>query len=300
MIRETVWNGKKVHVLSNKILTLLINPEDGMNIYDVIYHDVSLIKWDEERYIKKLTYGVPILYPTPNRVEQDKIHFEGETYEAKMHGLVRNKKFCVCEEDNLLDSCKIRAYLEWNEEAVEEFSMFPFKSRLEICIALEGSLISYEYKVINKGNKKLPYGFGIHPFFQTISEHTSVILPKASEMEMDDNKLPTGRKKESIGFDITKGIQVSETKLDHVFMNCGDELKAQIAFEDFQINIKATKEFDYVVVYTPPKDFFCVENQTGATNTHNLYEKGYQEESGLIIVNPGEMKSGRIQFEFAK
>lgn len=297
MVRKTLWNGKSVYVLSNKILTLLVNPEDGMNIYDVIYHDISIIKWDEERYQKKLTYGIPILYPTPNRVEQNKIHFAGDTYEARMHGLVRHCKFEVQKNSENTDSFELKAYLEWNEEEAEEFFMFPFESRLEIKIALNANVISYQYKVINKGNKPLPYGFGIHPFFQKLSVQTKVVLSKGSPMEAKD-KLPTGKKMSAV-LDLYNGINVNDMNLDHVFINCSDTLKAKILYEDFQISLKATKEFDYVVVYTPDQDFFCIENQTCSTNAHNLFEKGFKKESGLTIVQPGESKSGRIWFEFA-
>lgn len=296
MVCKTIWNGKNVYVLSNKTLTLLVNPEDGMNIYDVIYHDISIIKWDEERYQKKLTYGIPILYPTPNRVKQNKIHFAGDTYEARMHGLVKNCKFNVVDNSEGVGSCELNAYLEWNEEEAEEFFMFPFESRLEIQIALNANVISYQYKIINKGNKPLPYGFGIHPFFQKLSDQTKVLLPKGSVMEAKE-KLPTGKK---IGeaLSLSKGINVNEMNMDDVFINCSDTLKAKILYDDFQISLKATKEFDYVVVYTPDQDFFCIENQTCSANAHNLYEKGFKKESGLAIVKPLESRSGRIWFEF--
>lgn len=32
-----------------------------------------MIAWEEERYQRKATYGVPVLYPTPNRSEELKI-----------------------------------------------------------------------------------------------------------------------------------------------------------------------------------------------------------------------------------
>lgn len=300
MVQQSIWNGKKVYVLSNKILTLLICPDDGMDIYDMVYNDISIINWDEERYKQKLTYGIPILYPTPNRVENNKISFEGNSYEAKMHGLVRNEKFTVKEETVTKNSCELEAYLDWNKTVSKEFEMFPFESRLEINISLDRNEIHYTYKVMNQSNKRLPYGFGIHPFFNRISENTSVILPSGNVMEMDERKFPTGKKIENFtpDFDLRKGKKINELNLDHVYVDCSDNLKAQIMYEDFQINLKATKDFNFVVVYTPEKDFFCIENQTCATNAHNLYQKGYKTESGLIIVEPGQTKSGSIQFEF--
>lgn len=300
MVRETVWNGKNVYVLSNKILTLLINPADGMNIYDIVYHDISIIKWDEERFLKGLTYGIPILFPTPNRVEEDKIRFEGNTYDAKMHGLVRNAKFTVDKEKNKADSCELKAYLEWNQETAEDFYMFPFESRLEINILLQDNCISYRYQIKNQSDKNMPYGFGIHPFFNKITDKVEIKLPLGWAMEMNDKKLPNAKEIDNLGFDLSEGIYVRDNQLDHVFADCTNELKAQIFYEDFQINLRATEDFNYVVVYTPKQDFFCVENQTCATNAHNLYDDGYKKESGLLIIEPGEIKSGMLQFEFVK
>mgnify|MGYP003238440764 CR=1 FL=1 len=94
-VEKTVWNGKEGYLLQNESMEVFVNPEDGMNIYQMDWEGRQMIAWEEERYQRKATYGVPVLYPTPNRSEELKIQAFGRQYDARMHGLVKNLPFEV-------------------------------------------------------------------------------------------------------------------------------------------------------------------------------------------------------------
>ena len=76
-------------------MEVFVNPADGMNIYQIDWEGRHMIDWEEARYQRKATYGVPVLYPTPNRSENLKIQAYGKQYDARMHGLVKNLPFQV-------------------------------------------------------------------------------------------------------------------------------------------------------------------------------------------------------------
>ena len=84
-VEKTVWNGKEGYLLQNESMEVFVNPEDGMNIYQMDWEGRQMIAWEEERYQRKATYGVPVLYPTPNRSEELKIQAFGRQYDARMH-----------------------------------------------------------------------------------------------------------------------------------------------------------------------------------------------------------------------
>ena len=64
-VEKSVWNGKEGYLLQNESMEVFVNPEDGMNIYQMDWEGRQMIAWEEERYQRKATYGVRVLYPTP-------------------------------------------------------------------------------------------------------------------------------------------------------------------------------------------------------------------------------------------
>jgi aldose 1-epimerase len=61
---------------------------------------------------------------------------------------------------------------------------------------------------------------------------------------------------------------------------------------------KASADFTHLVVYTPQEPWFCVENQTCSTDAHNLYTLGWDKESHLMVLEPGQTHSGFVEYRF--
>jgi len=51
-------------------IRLVIDPEFGMTIHSLAYRGKELIHLDLDRRATGATYGIPILFPTPNRVSK--------------------------------------------------------------------------------------------------------------------------------------------------------------------------------------------------------------------------------------
>ena len=65
----------------------------------------------------------------------------------------------------------------------------------------------------------------------------------------------------------------------------------------YKIVLKATADFTHLIVYVPAgEEFFCVENQTCSTDAHNMYDKGFEVESGLKFVCAGHTHSGSVKY----
>lgn len=297
---EVNWNNQKVYLLENDKLKLWVAPDDGMNISQIEYDNQVVVKFEMERFEKKQTHSVPVLYPTPNRVRNWKFSFEGNEYDAVMHGFTKNQRF---EEIKILkddSEASIEGVLKITRGNAS-YEMFPYESALKIKITAARGEIRYKYTVCNYSDKKLPYGFAIHPFFHKNGEDVQIQVNAADVMGMSEDKLPTGEliKVENTGYDLRQPAPVGSLNLDHVYTGIFKQPAAMLKYKNFSIELRTTDDFSHIVVFTPPKEqFFCIENQTCSTDAHNMYNMGYEDISGLEIVSPSKEKSGEITIKF--
>ena len=296
-VRKTVWNGKEGYLLQNESMEVFVNPEDGM----IDWEGRHMIDWEEARYQRKATYGVPVLYPTPNRSENLKIQAYGKQYDARMHGLVKNLPFQVKTAETDGQAALVTGVLEWNEEQ-PDFAMFPFPSTLSITVKALPDEVVWSYQVDNRGEGELSYGIAMHPYFSKREQEVKISVPAASVMEMTEEKIPTGKlipAGETVP-DLRTPVLVDGLSLDHVYTDCPAGAYAEIFYKDCKVKLEATEEFGHIVVFTPDAPFFCVENQSCSTDCFNLFAKGYARESGLQAVHAGQKKSGEVRFVFEK
>lgn len=296
-IQKTVWNGKTVYSLENGSMEILVNPQDGMNIYQITYGGRCLTAWSEERYISKATYGIPILYPTPNRSDQLKIRVGERQYDARMHGLVRNLPFEVTRMECGEDEALLTGTLIW-DESQPDYAMYPFESILHITVGVKADEAVWSYEIENRGDADMSYGIAIHPYFSKRDQKVTITVPADSVMEMTEEKIPTGKVipvGETVP-DLRGAVAVEELSLDHVFTDCHQGEPAVIHYEDCRLELRASDEFGHIVVFTPEAPFFCIENQSCSTDCFNMFAKGFIKESGLLTVRPGEKKAGFVRF----
>lgn len=300
-VRKTVWNGKEGYLLQNESMEVFVNPADGMNIYQIDWEGRHMIDWEEARYQRKATYGVPVLYPTPNRSENLKIQAYGKQYDARMHGLVKNLPFQVKTAETDGQAALVTGVLGWNEEQ-PDFAMFPFPSTLSITVKALPDEVVWSYQVDNRGEGELSYGIAIHPYFSKREQEVKISVPAASVMEMTEEKIPTGKliPAGKTVPDLRTPVLVDGLSLDHVYTDCPAGAYAEIFYKDCKVKLEATEEFGHIVVFTPDAPFFCVENQSCSTDCFNLFAKGYARESGLQAVHAGQKKSGEVRFVFEK
>lgn len=304
MITKHESQTQTAYVISNQFLNVTLNPSDGMNLYEINYMDTPIVKFYKDRLEEGKTCSVMTLFPTPNRTKDLHYSFEGKTYSTLNHGVVRHAPFTVSEIRASENGGVIRAYLDFHskieQNVVKELSYFPFDCRLSIEIELDRNNLTYRYSVENKGEKIFPYGIAIHPFFETNGENPSITVHANHRMGMDENKIPTGELIEvKDAYDLRHPQKVNSLSLDDVYTSIYQQPVAEINYEDKVIHLSTSDEFKKVVVYTPNEpQFFCIENQTCSTDAINLHNRGFEREASVLVVKPGEIKDGFIQFTF--
>jgi aldose 1-epimerase len=299
MIKEEMFHGIPMYFLSFGELKLWVSPEDGMTIYQLEYGVRVIVSYNEERHKLNMTHGIPILYPTPNRTRNMSYEFNGFTHVVKNHGFAKEQSFEVIDSGETIDRVFIKGrFVITNVHEI--YKVFPYESELIIGIEVREDSLQYVYEVHNNDTKPLPYGFGIHPFFEKNNEEVRVLVKADKVMDMTEDKLPTGKLIDVSHSekDLRDGSNISTLSLDHVYTELEYAPTAIICYNDLKIELDSTKDFSHMVVFTPDASFFCIENQTCSTDAVNLYNKGFVQESGLNIVNTKDMATGKIIISF--
>ncbi|MGN6466835.1 MAG: aldose 1-epimerase family protein [Rhizobiaceae bacterium] len=101
----------------------------------------------------------PVLFPTVGRVRGGHIHVDGRAYPMDIHGFAPATEFRVAERS----AASVRLLLEDSEETRRRY---PFAFRLEVAYRLAEQSLSTEFRVVNRGEKPLPFALGFHPGFR--------------------------------------------------------------------------------------------------------------------------------------
>ncbi len=285
-----------------------ILPRHGMNLCKYKAYGCKIIEFDPDA-IRESFYGTPLLYPTPNRVYQGKFTYNGKEYPqikngnlVTIHGLLHNEPFQGIEIDKSEDSISVTGYVDF-KKGNYLYEAFPFEHRLNVKYTLDKLGLRFDYEIENKEKEQsVPFGIALHPYFSKLDgeDGTLIKAPFKYIYETTEALLPTGKLLEINGdTDLTDFRKVGSLKLDTVFTGNAENQPAVIKYTRSGINITldCSKDFSHMVIYTPAgKHYFCLENQTCATNAHNLYAQGMSEISGLKFVQPGSRSEGYIKF----
>ena len=261
--------------IHNDRISLTADENDGLTVVSLEYDGIETIEADEERIRKGVTYGIPILFPTPNRISGGRYVFNGRTIEGEMHGNLRHARLSIISHST--DS--IEAEIPFSALG----SLFPYDGHFHLHLHLSEGAVIWDFSIRNEGEEPLAFGLALHPFFRK-TEGMVFSSTLEYEMEANEDKLPSGRWTKT---DYGNEKAVSGMDVDTVFFS-DNTIRSSLVSEAYSIEIAGSDDFDHVVVFTSPdRSFICVEPQTCSTDAHNMYAKGLKKESGLIIV-PGE------------
>lgn len=286
-----------------------VAPAFGSNLCRLSVGGRNIIDFDLELLLNGGYTGTPVLYPTPNLVRDSRFMYKGITYNqikrgkpVSEHGLVFNEtwNFSLPE---FKDACvSLVTWIDFNTNN-EMFKAFQFRHRLSLVFSLMEDGIKILYNIENMDNREIPFGIGLHPYFMKLSgeENTYIQIPAKFVMDYTSDLLPTGGLTDvrGTGFDIRNPVRIGSCNLDHVFTGIEEGSFAEIEYRTIGLKVilEATRDFSHVVVYSPKgEDFFCIENQTCATDAHNLYDKGFVVESGLEFAPAGSTCSGFVKY----
>ena len=304
---ETGWS---VFSLQHESTVAELTPEAGCNLFSIRVDGVQYLRVPEQlERLRGVAFGTPILYPSPNRVRGARFRFQGQEFrfppnngENFIHGLVHSVAWQVRESGSSQDQAWLLAETSFDAQRTE----FPLAHKLRVKITVADRRVRWDYDVDNHlGTSAIPFGFGLHPYFlyQGSRAETYLQVPASHWME-SEQLLPTGRLVSLAGtsYDLRQPTSLAERDLDDVFFGMSTDQPASVEFRDVgrRITFHASPEFTHLVVYTPDRPFFCVENQTCSTDAHNLANSDRNDVAHLFVCPPGESRTGWVEYRFGK
>lgn len=314
-----------IHLSDEAGREVKIAPKAGFNAFSFrIPHNGEMLpvlvepKNDKELRKGGFNFGYPLLFPFPNRLPQGNYIFKGAHYQADVnfkdgnaiHGLVCDRPWSVVESGASPDrGAWVTATFD-TRDFPEVQRQYPFSCVLTATYTLRKGSLHLSFTAQNVGERDLPMGFGIHPWFPCPftkagkREACELLIPanKRWELESEDNLLPTGNLPH-VGdseYDFRQPSALGQQFLDEVYTDLifdGDWHVSR--FRDrasgLELEMKASPVFREFVIYAPlDREIVCLEPYSSTTNAVNLNESGTN--AGLIILAPRAKWHGEISF----
>ena len=308
-VEKDAATGWQVYTLRQGATTVRIVPAAGANAYSIVHRGAEYLRVPEE--LKKLpgvAYGVPILYPMPNRVRGAAFTFEGQTYKFPnnnrgnfIHGLVNRAEFQAEGQAASADGVELTCSLQF-APGDPHYELFPFPHVFRVTIRVQQGSVRWTYEVDNsEGERNLPFGLGLHPYliYQNSRAETSLQVPAAALME-SSQQLPSGKLLPLDGhpLDARTFRSLDGFNADDVYFGMVPAKPARVVFAEAKrgITFVTSADFTHLVVWTPDRPFFGVENQTCSTDAHNLDAQGKGSVAHLQVCPPGKKLTGYVEY----
>ena len=269
--------GYEVVTLAGAGHEVQILPVNGFNLFAWTFEGQELLMKPADLTAFGSKYGMPILYPTPNRIKDATYTWQGKTYvmtkrgqKILRHGLVMDEPFTVRRLEAGEDSALCEADIALREgDALTEG--YPFPSTLTVRYTLTARGVHMDLTVRNDGGEALPIP-------------TGRIVPAGEDKAIADDFR-----------------SVESLYLDTVYRGMTQDLESQVQYEDVVLHIRASDCFRNAVVFTPhDRPGFCIEPQTNATNCINLHAQGLIDESGLMVLPAGQTFACFVDYSVTK
>lgn len=231
------------------------------------------------------------MVPYANRIAGNLFSFEGRTYAFSMnnpperynvHGTGWHLPWTA---QRLGDDTIV---LRLEHVAPEE----PYSYRAEQRFTLSPEALAVVTAVENRGDRRMPFGFGQHPWFPPDPD-ALITFEAGTVWLIDEDGVPTER----LAPPPDRDFRRPRTVPDDGLMNCFGDWARWATIEwpgrGLGLRIEADPIFRHLMVYADPKrPALCLEPQTNAVSAFTMSA----DDLGVIELNPGESASGTIRF----
>ncbi len=244
--------------------------------------------------------GTPVLFPFPGRIAGTSMHWDGKDWPLEagdgrgnaIHGFVHTRPWRVVERN----TSSVAAEFQASVDDAEILKHWPADFRLRAAATVTGNSFLLTIVADNPGDKPLPCGLGLHPYFKaplgSTASECKVHLPVSNAWEMHEMIATGQREPLADAAEYQGGLNFAEMKFDNGFgglvfedgtcasqiVDTGAGVSLELAFNDV---------FRECVVYTPPhREAVCIEPYTCVCDPVRLEAEGH--DAGLRVLQPGE------------
>jgi galactose mutarotase-like enzyme len=218
---------------------------------------------------KSVRGGIPVLFPTPGRLRDDRWARAGRAGTLPQHGFARTLPWEVI---GLLDGAVASVAMRLERDGDE--GRWPWPTTFDLTVSLRGATLRLDGRVHNHGATPMPFAVGFHPYLAVDdAEKRAARVPTAATRAFDNLV------KQEIPLPAPLDFTAPEVDLhlvDHGASTCTLELP------DRTVALSGSPEFTRWVLWTlRGRDFLCVEPWTSPADALNSGE-------GLLTLAPGE------------
>ena len=172
----------------------------------------------------------------------------------------------------------------------------PYSYRATQRFTLTPDSLRVAMTLTNLGKLAMPFGFGLHPWFERDSDVELAFAATHFFMEGPEG-IPTERLATPPELDFSKPQPLPDSWRNNDYG--GWDGKAEIRFPSRGrgLRIEAEPVFGHLMLYADPaRPFFCLEPQSNAPCAFNRIAGGRDAGMGTIVLAPGQTIAGTIGF----
>ena len=196
----------------------------------------------------------PLLFPQVSSTSTKTNIIDGKEYPMGNHGFARNSEFELVSDKNN----KLVFLLKDNEETHKQY---PFSFEIYVTYSLKDNSVLIDYEVVNTNDRKMPFGFGLHPGFMCDEglKDSYVTFNNGHEFKLNFDQLYPTYFEEPMPSSATLHTNGHEIKLD---------------FDGFK----------HLALWSPNGPFVCIEPWM---NLNVRDDRPFEEREENIVLEPG-------------
>lgn len=258
-------------------------PERGgiVTRWAIAQHDIFY--FDAERFVNpdlSVRGGIPLLFPICGNLPDDAYRLDGETYHLKQHGFARNLPWSVAEQSTE-GSASVTLMLESNEETR---SRYPFDFQLRFTYTLEGQNLTLHQQVVNRSERPMPFGLGLHPYFQVSDKDQLQFEIPSTAFETQSGEV----------VDFVGDFDFAQDEIDVLFADLTAQVTGVIdPVKRTNLTIAFSDPYTVLVFWTiKGKDYYCLEPWSTPRNAMNTGDR-------LTHLDPGCQLEATVRFSLS-
>ena len=285
----------KIISIESSKLKLNITPEYGGKIINFTYDDFNIfrpIPLDKINLEEAYKGGSFALVPFSNRLKNAEFYFEDIFYKinanAFPHSIHGHGNYVSWD---VIKKTKSSTVIKYEHNSNELGWPWPYQAQQSF--SLKDSECTIKLTLKNKSSINMPFGFGIHPFFNFDDEIKLKFKAEREWIGLPEN-FPTKTKLVENNFNINNGKKLWKTEKTICYENFEGEVQIFWVNKNKEIKIKADRVFNHLIVHVPNGGkYFCIEPVSHPTDSFNLAHKKIENIKNQFL-KPNESFTGSI------
>lgn len=251
----------KRYSITDGSVSAVIIPEKGATAVSLKKGETEFLYCLEENLdsTERPRCGIPFLFPTFGRMQNETYHWNGTDYPMPIHGFAHTSEWNV--ESHSADTLVLT--LSPTDEIQK---MYPFVFRVQLVFKLSDGALTITQTYENQGSEPMPYAFGFHPYFLLNKlEHAAVTAQADVRIDFASGKMiPFGCGS------LTLEEPENAPEVGAALAGLKSPVVLDIPAEHRRITMAFSPDFPQLVLWHPKNSaFLCVEPIHGSPNGFN-------------------------------